>query len=409
MRIAGIIAEYDPFHGGHAYHIEETKRRSGADGVICVMSGPFVQRGVPAFLDKYVRAEAAVRGGADLVLELPPEYACASAEAFAAGGIAMLGACGCVTDLSFGAETDDLELLQRTAEALVDEALMEDAKELMKGGLSYAAALAGALKMRDPAMAEVISLPNNLLAAEYLKALKKQGLSNIVPHAVKRLGAGYHDESGDFGEAAGAETAGRETSFPSAASIRRAFFEGRPEEAAALARWGAPADVPPADWSLALGPEAVTPLLMSRLRTLAYEGADLTQYEDVSPDLAARILAQAPFTESFEGLCSRIVTRAFTLARVRRALLHILLGIRKGDSRKEPSYLKVLALREGSPAVRAFAENARLPRITKAADDPDDLAAGARFAQDIYHQMVFAAHGVALPDDFRKSPFVLRS
>ena len=125
--------------------------------------------------------------------------------------------------------------------------------------------------------------------------------------------------------------------------------------------------------------------------------------------MAARILAQAPFTESFETLCGRIATRAFTLARVRRALLHILLGIRKGDSRKAPSYLKLLALREGSPAVRAFAGSARLPRITKAADDPDDLAAGARFAQDLYHQMVFAAHGVTLPDDFRRSPFVLRS
>ena len=112
-RIAGIIAEYDPFHAGHAYHIEETKRLTGADGVICVMSGAFVQRGEPAFLDKYARAEAAVRGGADLVLELPPAFATASAEGFARGGVRLLEACGCVTDLSFGAETAELLQLQQ--------------------------------------------------------------------------------------------------------------------------------------------------------------------------------------------------------------------------------------------------------------------------------------------------------
>ena len=388
MRIAGITAEYDPFHAGHAYHIAETKRRLGADGVICVMSGPFVQRGVPAFLDKYVRAEAAVRGGADLVLELPPSCACASAEGFARGAVGLLVACGCVTDLSFGTETNDPELLQRTADALSDAALIAGARTLMKEGMSYAAALASALEQRDPKMGELIGSPNNMLAAEYLKALKTvEGAEGIRPLAVRREGAGYHDAV--LTEADG---------FPSSSAVRRAVLEG-----------GTLPEAFGADFSLAIGPEAMAPFIAGKLRTLAYTGADLTAYEDVSPDLAARILAAAPFTGSFEELCSRIVTRAFTLARVRRALVHILLEIRKGDSRKAPAYFKVLALREGSPAVRAFAENAKLPRITKAADDPLDLAAGARFAQDLYHQMVFAAHGETLPDDFRRSPFVLRS
>ena len=391
MRIAGIIAEYDPFHGGHAYHIAETKRISGAEGVICVMSGPFVQRGVPAFLDKYARAEAAVRGGADLVLELPPAWATASAEGFARGGVSLLAACGCVTDLSFGTETDDLPLLEAAAEALSDGALTEQAKALMKEGRSYASALAGALRARDPAMAEAISRPNGLLAVEYLKALKAQGADGIVPHAVRRLGADYHDE-----DAAAFPESGQRAAYPSAASIRKAVLQAAPEDV-------------PAEYALALGPEAAAPLLMAKLRTLGYAGADLTAYEDVSPDLAARILAAAPFTDSFEGLCRRAATRAFTLARVRRALIHILLEIRKGESRQYPAYLKPLALREGSPAVRAFAENAKLPRLTRAADDALDLAAGGRFAQDLYHQMVFSAHGTALPDDFRRSPFVLRA
>ena len=382
-KIAGIIAEYDPFHGGHAYHIAETKRLTGADGVICVMSGPFVQRGGPAFLDKYARAEAAVRGGADLVLELPPAGATASAEGFARSGVTTLAACGCVTDISFGAETDELPLLERAAETLSDEALTADARALMREGRSYASALAAALEKRDPAAARAIASPNNMLAVEYLKALKRvPGAGEIRPLAVKRTGAAYHDES----------VAGED--FPSAASIRKAVLEGTYSGKE--------------DYSLAIGPEQMAPLLAAKLRTLAHEGADLCAYEDVSPDLAARILAASPFTMTYGELCGRAVTKAFTLARVRRALTHVLLEIRKGDAASPPRYLKVLALREGSPAVRAFAERANLPRVTKAADDSGDLAAGARFAQDLYLQMVFAAHGKALPDDFRRSPFVLR-
>ena len=393
VRIAGITAEYDPFHAGHAYHIAETKRLTGADGVICVMSGAFVQRGEPAFLDKYARAEAAVRGGADLVLELPPRFASASAEGFARGAVGLLAACGCVTDLSFGAETDDPALLQRTADALAEEALAEEAKRFMKEGKSYAAALSAALEARDPAMAAVIGTPNNLLAVEYLKALKNvNGAAGMAPLAVKRVGAGYHDEAPfpDRPEDAAAEQA----SFSSASSIRKTVREGRYSG--------------PEDYSLALSPEAMAAPLMAKLRTLAYRGADLTEYEDVSPELAARILAAAPFTGSFDELCARVLTRAFTLARVKRAFVHILLEIRKGDVRKPPAYLKILALREGSPAVRAFAEKALLPRITKDADDRAGLAEDSRFAQDLYHQMVYAAHGKQLPDDYRRSPFILR-
>ena len=388
MKIAGIIAEYDPFHAGHAYHIAETKRRLGADGIICVMSGPFVQRGEPAFLDKYARAEAAVRGGADLVLELPPPYAAASAEGFARGGVSLLKACGYVNAVSFGAETDDLPLLQNAAALLLDEGVMQEARALMKEGRSYAVSLAAALRARDPALAEVIGSPNNMLAVEYLKALRELEITDMEPFVLKRAGAAYHDEDALLKDS----TAG----FPSASAIRKAVLNGSFSGSSC------------GDLSLALSPEAVMLPLAAKLRTLAYTGADLTVYEDVSPDLAARILAAAPYTVSYAALCGQIGTKAFTLARVKRALMHILLEIRKGDPRRLPAYLKILALREGSPAAGALAAKARLPRITKAAGDRADLAADARFAQDLYHQMVFAAHGVSLPDDFRRSPFILR-
>ena len=406
-RIAGIIAEYDPFHAGHAYHIEETKRLTGADGVICVMSGAFVQRGEPAFLDKYARAEAAVRGGADLVLELPPAFATASAEGFARGGIRLLEACGCVTDLSFGAETAELLQLQQAATLLSKQELLQEAKVFMKAGKSYAAALATALRERDPALADLIRTPNNMLAIEYLKALNHLEITDMKPLAVKRVGAAYHDtelaqEQGFPGLREKMEKgAPAAKSFPSAISIRVAHF------ASGGVKSEGPECKEGTDYTLALPPEAAGPLIMAKLRTLAYTGADLTEYEDVTVDLASRIMAAAPFTMDYKALCEGIATRAFTVARVKRSLMHILLEIKKETSEKKPAYLKVLALRAGSNAAAAFAEKARLPRITKAADDRADLAADARFAQDLYHQMVWARHGVILPDDYRKSPFVL--
>ena len=134
-------------------------------------------------------------GGADLVLELPPACASASAEGFAHGGVSLLAACGCIDTLSFGAETDDLQLLEAAADALSDPLLTEDAKAFMREGRSYAAALAAALEARDPAMAAVIATPNNMLAVEYLKALKTvNGAAGISPLAVKRVGAAYHDD-----------------------------------------------------------------------------------------------------------------------------------------------------------------------------------------------------------------------
>ena len=403
-RIAGIIAEYDPFHAGHAYHIEETKRLTGADGVICVMSGAFVQRGEPAFLDKYARAEAAVRGGADLVLELPPAFATASAEGFARGGVRLLEACGCVTDLSFGAETAELLQLQQAAALLSEPELLQEAKVFMKAGRSYAAALAAALRKKDPALADLIRTPNNMLAIEYLKALNHLGITDMKPLAVKRVGAAYHDtelmqESSFPGLKEKEDPAAK--NYPSATAIRKAHF------VSGGVKSEGPESEEGTDYTLALPPEAAGPLIMAKLRTLAYTGADLTEYEDVTADLASRIMAAAPFTMDYKALCEEVATRAFTVARVKRSLMHILLEIKKETSEKKPAYLKVLALRAGSRAVAAFAEKARLPRITKAADDREDLAADARFAQDLYHQMVCARHGVILPDDYRKSPFVL--
>ena len=190
--VIGIVAEYNPFHNGHARLIEQTRARLGADcPVVCVMSGDFVQRGSPAVYAKFARAETAARCGADLVLELPLPWALSSAEGFARGAVGLLGSLGVVTHLSFGSECGELEPLQRVAEALLDPLLGEDLRAELQAGIPFAAARQQAVARRVGALAELLQAPNNILAVEYLKAIFDQRL-DLHPLTILRTGA-QHD------------------------------------------------------------------------------------------------------------------------------------------------------------------------------------------------------------------------
>ena len=179
--VIGIVAEYNPFHNGHARLIEQTRARLGADcPVVCVMSGDFVQRGSPAVYSKFARAEAAARCGADLVLE-----------GFARGAVGLLGGLGVVTHLSFGSECGELEPLQRVAEALLDPLLGEDLRAELQAGIPFAAARQRAAARRVGALAELLQAPNNILAVEYLKAIFDQRI-DLHPLTILRTGA-QHD------------------------------------------------------------------------------------------------------------------------------------------------------------------------------------------------------------------------
>lgn len=204
MKVNGIIAEYNPFHNGHLYQLAESRRLTGADYTIVVMSGDFVQRGAPAMLDKHVRARMALLGGADLVLELPVLHAVSSAEQFAAGAVALLDRLGVVTHLCFGSECGDPDVLGRIAGYLLEEpdSYRSHLQSLLRQGHSYPAARARALSLHavrtgDDAgssedWARILSSPNNILGIDYIKALKKRH-SPITPVTVRRIGAGYHD------------------------------------------------------------------------------------------------------------------------------------------------------------------------------------------------------------------------
>ena len=202
MNITGIVAEYNPYHNGHQYMTAKC-REAGATHLVAVMSGNFVQRGSVAIMDKRARAKAALADGVDLVLELPVPWAVSTAELFARGGLSVLAGLGCVQSLAFGCETADKDLLEKAADAVCDIKVHGLIKEELEGGITYAAARENAVRrLYGDEIADVISKPNNILAVEYLKAMKSIGTTfDLMP--IERRGA-EHDslkENGEFSSA----------------------------------------------------------------------------------------------------------------------------------------------------------------------------------------------------------------
>ena len=199
MKICGIVAEYNPFHNGHKYQINKVKEEFGADGIVAVMSGNFIQRGLPALFDKWTRAKMALQNGVDLVIELPTYYAVSSAEYFATGAISILNSLGVINDMCFGASTTDIDTLKRISNVLFLEP--EGFKKLLrsdlKRGASFPIARSNALKnflkkeYDAKYIADILLDPNNILAIEYLKALQYLN-SEINPVAIKRKGTDYN-------------------------------------------------------------------------------------------------------------------------------------------------------------------------------------------------------------------------
>lgn len=225
MSTAGIVAEYNPFHNGHAYHIART-RENGASAVVCVMSSWFVQRGETALMHPNARAHMALMNGADLVVSLPVPWACAAAQTFARGAVGLLDAMGCVDTLSFGSECADIELLRAASRAVDDYTVRESMRANLLSGVSFASARQRAVEELDPRVASVLSSPNDTLAVEYIRAIDTLK-SELAPFAVRREGAGH-----DSGEAV--------NSFASASFIRsrvragEGFADLMPESAAEI-------------------------------------------------------------------------------------------------------------------------------------------------------------------------------
>lgn len=388
MTVCGITAEYNPFHTGHLHHIAETRRLLGENAVIvCVMSGNFVQRGDFAVLDKYVRAEMAVRCGADLAVELPLAAALSSAEGFAKGAVQTLAALGCDT-VSFGAETADTALLMRAAAAL---SALPSEGNAASPHLSYAARRQEELAKIDKQAAALLDNPNNTLAVEYCRAMRPLGMR---PLAVLRQGAAHDANAPQSGFASASllRTHLREGDFAFCAPFLPPAAQTVWQQA--VSRGGAPVSLPE-DTLLAL---LRTALYQNRLSTGSADGFD------------ERLQKSVYAAHSFSDAIEKARTRRFPAARVRRALLRTVLGI-EADAPVSPACVRVLAL--GSRG-RTVLKNAALPVIVKPvmekqfSEPLQPVLRRDAFADDLF--------ALALPDParrvggshFRKTPFYLR-
>ena len=339
MKVVGIIAEYNPFHRGHEYQIRYARESLGADYVIVAMSGDFVQRGAPALMPKHLRAEMALLGGADLVLELPVQVSTASAEGFAAGGVSLLDGLGIVDELCFGSECGDTEILMETARILVAEppAYRDFLQKNLRAGMSFPLARSRALTsyvaksaisdvssgdghfIFSEQMDSILSSPNNILGIEYCKALLHQH-SSIRPHALLRKGSGYHDAdlsdvSGDF--------------FPSASGIRELLSAEK--GAMDFSRFIPAAAFPVFSsalekkcWLL----ETVLDLPLHYKLFLETEET-LRQYPDLSDALIRRILKYRNQYESFSQFADLLKTRDITRSAICRGLVRIFLDLKE--------------------------------------------------------------------------------
>lgn len=385
MKVTGIIAEYNPFHQGHAYHLSRARELTGADRILVVMGGNFMQRGEPAIIDKYTRTEMALRNGADLVLELPAASATGSAEYFAEGAVELLDASGVVNELCFGSELGELEPLEKAAELLLEEP--EDYQELLrtelKKGKTFPEARETALSAFLPEQS-LLASPNNILAIEYIKALKRRK-SSIRPLTIQRLGS-YHGEDGQPAGAPHTVSGNLPESFASASTIRcqlhtleKQIVTSCEQPAfgslmTALAKelpsssFGLLKDVLLAD-RLVQAEDFSLPLHYRLMQ--AKEPLEFSVYLDVSEELSRRIYSLRQEFTGWNAFLDLVRTRQYTRSRVSRALLHILLDIRQEEV-LPPTHLRVLGFRrEASDLLSEIKKKSRLPLITKAAGHPE--------------------------------------
>lgn len=411
MRTAAVIAEYNPFHEGHKYQMEQTRRLTGADYVLALMSGNFVQRGAPAVYNKYLRTRAALLGGADAVIELPSLYALSSAEFFAQGGILLLDRLGMVDFLSFGSEEGELAPILRCADLILSSSSRyeEALSSHLRQGLSFPAARSRAiLALCDSsdreAAGRILTEPNNILALEYCKSLLARK-SPIRPVTLKRQGDSYHET-----------ILSKEPSvFSSASAIRSAIERRLPE---------VEKDYP----GQFLTADDFSSLLHYRL--LMEQENGFSQYLDCSRELSDKILKNLSEFTRFTDFCALLKSKDVTYARISRILMHILLDIRTPEAFRKPfgtrdlpvPYARLLGFRKASaPLLSAIKKSSSIPLVSKLADAPALLEKGGSdresplsmlrqdvLASDIYESVFSRKYDrMTAVSEYRQSPVIV--
>jgi len=367
MNITGIITEYNPFHNGHLYHLNSAKEVTNCDGIICIMSGNFVQRGEPALIDKWKRAEMALLNGVDLVIELPTFYALSSAEFFASGAIKILNSIGVVNNIFFGSESGNIELLHKIAKLLTFESdiLKDSIKENLKTGVTYAKARELSLIniLNEDSLAEVLSNSNNILGIEYIKALLKIN-STIIPLTMKREGSNYNDKE-------------LSTIFSSATSIRKNLKNGKdlsslnpymPKESLNILNNLIKSNYP------FVFEEEIYRYVKYKLLTNCVNFNNLF---DAKEGLDNKFLKEIYFSSSYEDLIFRVKSKRYTYTKISRLITQIFLSLDNYSANeliKDTNlYARVLAFNNtGKLILKEMKKNSTIPIITKVPKNIDN-------------------------------------
>lgn len=391
MKVTGLVCEYNPLHSGHAWMLRQLRER-GSGAIVCAMSGNFVQRGEAAVAGKLARAEMALRCGADLVLEIPTPWATATAETFARGGVAVLRRTGVVEELAFGAECADVEALKAVADVLDGEDFRTVLNSLPENGATFAARRQAAVAaVAGEERAALLSRPNNILAVEYLRAIRG---TDIRPVAVERQGSGHDRE----------ETEG----FASSSRVRRLLLAGQTEEALGcmpedaarvlvreMERGRAPADMMRCERAV-----------LDRLRRMEEE--DWARYDGGGEGLYHRLYQAVREAGTLDELLDRAKTKRYPMARLRRMMLAAWLEL--CDVPAEVPYLRLLAANDtGRKLLRRMRD---VPVLTKAAD----VAGLGEAAEELFRResrwtdLYALACPKAAPcgEDWRITPILLR-
>lgn len=412
-KAVGIIAEYNPFHKGHEYQIQQAKEKTGAEIAVILMSGDFVQRGTPAILAKHQRTAMALLGGADIVFELPSFYACGSAEYFSSGAVSIFNALNSIDFLCFGSESGEIDTCRFLGKLLADEPALYKEKlcSFLKKGLSFPVARKSALteylqENKLPFEKDFLDTPNNILGIEYCKALSAQN-SSIIPITIKRTGSSYHELS-------------LSSDYPSASAIRRELISSKNVQEVFFntLKDAQPPAVRDYLCSLSKKETFLTENDFSVL--LKYElmkntPESLCAFSDMSMDLARRIYRHLNTFKNFTQFTEQLKTKELTYTRISRTLLHILLNIPSDLPAASPMYVRLLGFKKESSAfLRTLQNNSTIPIITKAADYKKLLPKEAHFsfekdlfASNLYETVKCNKKTAAFTNDLQKPPIII--
>lgn len=375
MRTVGLIVEYNPFHNGHLYHLQQSRKITQSDAVVAVMSGHFLQRGEPALLDKWSRTKTALQGGCDLVIELPVAYATQAAEWFSYGAVSLLEATGVVDSFCFGTESGELDPLLQAAEAVAHEtpAFKALLKQFLGTGISYPSAYSAAISAYLSEQGHIsaaqfpFALPNHTLALHYLLALKRIG-GKMEPFTITREKAQYNEDTVS------------DSQIASATAIRKLLLEKRSLDEARAYMPQTTFHTLEQEWLAGNCPISWEPFMKPLLHAIITKSpAELAKMREITEGLEHRIRNVLPklATSQFEELLETLKTKRYTRTKLQRALLAVLLGHAKEDFTADKlatgiEYIRVLGFTEkGKHLLRRMRKTAKLPVLMSAARSPE--------------------------------------